>query len=138
MTIRNVQLPGDKADVPADLSLFARVEGLVGEEKALLEIPRPSRQQRDRLREVGAELDHIWEALRARRSPRGRVYWFQRSAVTLRWRWLLARGLVTSCGEPGRNSARPRSVMRPLLRRRANRLRKSARRLSIGPIGGRM
>jgi hypothetical protein len=66
MTIRNVQLPGDKADVPADLSLFARVEGLVGEEKALLEIPRPSRQQRDRLREVGAELDHIWEALRAR------------------------------------------------------------------------
>ena len=68
MTIRNVELPADKADVPADLGLFARVEGLVGEEKALLEIPAQarSRQQRDRLREVGAELDHIWESLRAR------------------------------------------------------------------------
>ena len=68
MTIRNVQLPGDKADVPADLGLFARVEGLVGEEKALLEIPARdrSRQQRDRLRDVGAELDRIWESMRAR------------------------------------------------------------------------
>ena len=68
MTIRNVELPGDKADVPADLGLFARVEGLVGEEKALLEIParERSRRQQDRLREVGAELDRIWEALRAR------------------------------------------------------------------------
>ena len=68
MTIRNVQLPGDKADVPADLGLFARVEGLVGEEKALLEIParERSRQQRDRLRDVRAELDRIWESMRAR------------------------------------------------------------------------
>jgi hypothetical protein len=68
MTIRNVQLPGDKADVPADLGLFARVEGLVGEERALLEIParERSRQQRDRLRDVGAELDRIWESMRAR------------------------------------------------------------------------
>ena len=68
MTIRNVQLPGDKADVPAGLGLFARVEGLVGEEKALLEIPARdrSRQQRDRLRDVGAELDRIWESMRAR------------------------------------------------------------------------
>ena len=68
MTIRNVQLPGDKADVPADLGLFARVEGLVGEERALLEIPAQerSRQQRDRLRDVRAELDRIWESMRAR------------------------------------------------------------------------
>ena len=68
MTIRNVQLPDDKADVPADLGLFARVEGLVGEERALLEIParERSRQQRDRLRDVGAELDRIWESMRAR------------------------------------------------------------------------
>ncbi len=66
MTIRNVQLPTDKGDVPADLGVFARVEGLLGEEKALLEIPRPSRQQRDRLRDVRAELDRIWESMRAR------------------------------------------------------------------------
>jgi hypothetical protein len=68
MTIRNVQLPGDRADVSADLGLFARIEGLVGEEKALLEIParERTRQQRDRLRDVGAELDRIWESLRAR------------------------------------------------------------------------
>ena len=68
MTIRNVQLPGDKADVPADLGLFARVEGLLGEEKALLEIPAQerSRQQRDRLRTCGAKLDRIWESMRAR------------------------------------------------------------------------
>lgn len=31
MTIRNVQPPDDKAEAPADLELFARVEGLVGE-----------------------------------------------------------------------------------------------------------
>lgn len=68
MTIRNVQLPADRADVPADLGLFARVEGLVGEERALLEIParERSQQQRDRLRDVSAELDRIWESMRAR------------------------------------------------------------------------
>jgi Protein of unknown function (DUF2630) len=71
VTIRNVQLPDDKAEVPADLGLFARVEGLVGEERALLQIPlrERSQQQKDRLRDVGRELDRIWEALRTRSAP---------------------------------------------------------------------
>ena len=71
MTIRNVQLPDDKAEVPADLGLFARVEGLVGEERALLQIPlrERSQQQKDRLRDVGRELDRIREALRTRSAP---------------------------------------------------------------------
>jgi hypothetical protein len=68
MTIRNVQPPDDKAAPPADLSLFARIEGLVGEERALLEIPARERSQpqKDRLRDLGEELDRIWETLRAR------------------------------------------------------------------------
>jgi hypothetical protein len=68
MTIRDVQPPDDKAAIPADLSLFARIEGLVGEERALLAIPARDRSQpqKDRLRELGDELDRIWEALRER------------------------------------------------------------------------
>jgi hypothetical protein len=68
MTIRNVQPPDDRGAPPADLGLFARIEGLVGEERALLEIPvrERSQRQKDRLREVGDELDRILEALRAR------------------------------------------------------------------------
>jgi hypothetical protein len=51
-----------------DPSLFARIEGLVGEEDALLAIPAQERtqQQHDRLRDIGDQLDRIWEALRAR------------------------------------------------------------------------
>src|SRR3954447_15438752 len=72
MTIRNVQPPDDRAAVPADLSLFARIEGLVGEERALLEIPARERSQpqKDRLRDIGDELDRIWETLRARAERR--------------------------------------------------------------------
>jgi hypothetical protein len=68
MTIRNVQPPDDRAAPPADLSLFARIEGLVGEERALLELPvrERSQAQKDRLRDVGEELDRIWQTLRAR------------------------------------------------------------------------
>jgi hypothetical protein len=68
MTIRNVQPPDDKAAPPADLSLFARIEGLVGEERALLEIPvrERSQTQKERLRDLGDELDRMWETLRAR------------------------------------------------------------------------
>jgi hypothetical protein len=68
VTIRNVQPPDDRTEVPAELGLFARVEGLVGEERALLEIParKRSEQQKDRLRDVTSELDHIWAALRDR------------------------------------------------------------------------
>ena len=62
------EIPDDRVEVPAELGLFARIEGLIGEEKALLEIParERSRQHRDRLRDVSAELDRIWDALRAR------------------------------------------------------------------------
>ena len=73
MTMRNVQPPDDRAEVPVDLDLFARIEGLVGEEKALLEIParERSQEQKDRLRDVGAELDRISDALRARAARLG-------------------------------------------------------------------
>jgi Protein of unknown function (DUF2630) len=68
MTIRNVQTPDDRAELPADLGLFARIEGLVGEEQALLEIParKRSEEQKDRLRDVTTELDRIAGVLRAR------------------------------------------------------------------------
>jgi hypothetical protein len=50
------------------LELFARIEGLLGEETALLNVPAGERdgKQRARLREIGEELDRIWEALRDR------------------------------------------------------------------------
>jgi hypothetical protein len=51
-----------------DLELFARIEGLCGEEAALLAIPAKerSRQQRDRLRTIASELDRAWQLLRER------------------------------------------------------------------------
>jgi hypothetical protein len=51
-----------------DLSLFARIEALLGEEEALLLIPARDRKQHEheRLREIGDELDRIWERLRER------------------------------------------------------------------------
>ena len=58
----------DLSPVLPELELFARIEGLVGEEAALLAIPRQERkpEQRDRLREISAELDRIWEKLQER------------------------------------------------------------------------
>jgi hypothetical protein len=57
--------PDDRLARNLDVSLFARVEGLVGEEAALLLIPalecKP--HERDRLREIGDELDRIFERL---------------------------------------------------------------------------
>jgi hypothetical protein len=65
-----------------ELDLFARIEGLCGEEAALLAIPANERnqQQRDRLRAIADELDRAWRLLRERaerlglreRSERGR------------------------------------------------------------------
>ena len=74
--------PRDLSPIPDELRLFARIEGLVGEEAALLAVPHHKRsdQQRQRLRVIGEELDRVWEALRdraehlhgkARTSPRG-------------------------------------------------------------------
>jgi hypothetical protein len=47
---------------------FARIEGLVGQELALLRIPaaRRTSEQRERLRSIGEELDRIWDKLRER------------------------------------------------------------------------
>jgi hypothetical protein len=58
----------DLSPIPPDLELFARIEGLVGEEAALLAIPRQERkrEQHDRLREISAELDRIFEKLQER------------------------------------------------------------------------
>jgi hypothetical protein len=54
-----------------EFDVFTRVEGLAGEEEALLKIPAAERDagQRDRLHVLGEELDRIWERLR-RRSER--------------------------------------------------------------------
>jgi hypothetical protein len=58
----------DLAPRPADMDLFARIEGLKGEEDALLRIPVAERtgEHHDRLRVIGEELDRIWESLRER------------------------------------------------------------------------
>jgi hypothetical protein len=67
--------PDDLLDRNPDVSLFARVEGLIGEEAALLLIPALERKphERDRLREIGDELDRIFERLleRSRRLAHG-------------------------------------------------------------------
>jgi hypothetical protein len=54
--------------LPEDLRLFARLEGLVGQEHALLSIPAHERtsDQHDRLRAITAELDRLWERLQER------------------------------------------------------------------------
>jgi hypothetical protein len=51
-----------------DGATFARIEGLLGQEHALLSIPARERtqDQHDSLRAIGAELDRIWERLRER------------------------------------------------------------------------
>jgi hypothetical protein len=60
--------PEELAPEPPGASLFARIEGLIGEEHALLTIParERTRAQHDRLRALGEELDRIWETLRDR------------------------------------------------------------------------
>jgi hypothetical protein len=61
---------GPKDFVPGspDLELFAHVEGLMGEEAALLAIPHEdrSRHHHDRLKAIGGELDRAFEKLRER------------------------------------------------------------------------
>jgi hypothetical protein len=62
-------------DVDPEIGLFARVEGLAGEEAALLRVPAHERtaHQHDRLRVIGDELDRIFEHLRERAHRRGRA-----------------------------------------------------------------
>ncbi|MCW2997299.1 MAG: hypothetical protein JWN65_848 [Solirubrobacterales bacterium] len=51
-----------------ELSLFSRIEGLVGQETALLRVPAAERSadQRAHLRAISDELDRIWHRLQAR------------------------------------------------------------------------
>jgi hypothetical protein len=60
--------PDDLGPHDPRLDLFARVEGLVGEERALLALPAKDRSdaQHERLRSIGDELDRMWETLRER------------------------------------------------------------------------
>jgi hypothetical protein len=64
----------DLSPIPEELRLFARIEGLVGEEAALLAIPAEERKQhqRDRLHAIAQELDEIWDRLRERAERLGR------------------------------------------------------------------
>ncbi len=59
------------SDDSPELGIYARVEGLIGEEDALLKLPAHERTpaQRERLRALASELDGIWTQLheRARR-----------------------------------------------------------------------
>ena len=50
------------------LGIYEHLEGLVGEEEALLKIPAHERSehQHHRLRELGEELDRVFEKLHAR------------------------------------------------------------------------
>ena len=58
----------DLSPIPDELELLARIEGLVGEEAALLTVPREHRrqEQHERLRAISDELDRIWASLRGR------------------------------------------------------------------------
>jgi hypothetical protein len=65
---RSALVPRDTTGLSDDLEVFARLEGLVREEIALLAIPahQLAAQQRERLRAVTEELDRIWGRLRER------------------------------------------------------------------------
>jgi hypothetical protein len=60
--------PEELSPRPPGLEEFARTEGLVGEEDALLRVPPEQRDEKTerRLKEVSAELDRMWEHLRQR------------------------------------------------------------------------
>jgi hypothetical protein len=59
---------------PSEMTLFARMEGLAGEELALLAIPahQRTREQHDRLRAIADELDHAFATLKERAHRLGR------------------------------------------------------------------
>jgi hypothetical protein len=56
-----------RSELP-EAGVFAHIEGLVGEEDALLRIPAHERtaHHHERLSSIGAELDRVWEKLRGR------------------------------------------------------------------------
>jgi hypothetical protein len=60
--------PEDFAPLPEELKVFARIEGLLGQERALLAIPahERTREEQGLLNAVSAELDRAAARLRAR------------------------------------------------------------------------
>jgi predicted nuclease with TOPRIM domain len=62
----------DLSPIPGDLEVYARVEGLVGEEEELLEQAEDGRKEehRQRLHAIAQELDRVWETLRRRADRR--------------------------------------------------------------------
>jgi hypothetical protein len=58
----------------SELEAYAHVEGLCGEEAALLEVPEHEREphQHERLKAISAELDRVWERMRERADRLGR------------------------------------------------------------------
>lgn len=58
--------------LPEGINLFAQIEGLVGEESALLAIPahKRSKSESTRLREIAETLDRIFDKLRERAEGR--------------------------------------------------------------------
>lgn len=60
--------PTAEPEPPEKIRAFTLAEHMIGEEYALLQIPEQDRTpaQRDRLRELGDELDRLWHALRRR------------------------------------------------------------------------
>jgi hypothetical protein len=58
----------DEPELPEELKAFARIEGLIGQEHALLLVPAAKRTDRERrlLKAVTAELDRIVEKLKER------------------------------------------------------------------------
>jgi hypothetical protein len=66
--------PEDYAPIPPELSLFARIEDLIGEERRLLATAAEDRtpQEHERLRAIGEELDRTWDHLRERAQRLGR------------------------------------------------------------------
>jgi hypothetical protein len=63
---------GRDPPIPHDVEAYAHIEGLVGEEAALLETPQEKRsqEQHERLRAIREELDRVWERLRERAERR--------------------------------------------------------------------
>jgi hypothetical protein len=68
MTIDPAPYPKGKDELnpdPKGVTTFARIEGLINEEAALLLIPanERKREQHERLASIGRELDRLWENL---------------------------------------------------------------------------
>jgi hypothetical protein len=62
----------DLSPIPRELEAYAHIEGLVGEENKLLEEAEEGRKEehRERLHEIGQELDRAWDTLRRRAERR--------------------------------------------------------------------